>query len=44
MMTEELLTLGILTQKEVKKQDSKWPAYKKIFYAWNFASFRIGCS
>ena len=31
MMTEELLTLGLLTQKEVKKQDSKWPAYKKYF-------------
>ena len=31
MMTEELLTLGLLTQKEVKKQDPKWPAYKKYF-------------
>ena len=31
MMTEELLTLGLLTPKEVKTQDSKWPAYKKYF-------------
>ena len=31
MMTEELLTLGLLTSKEVKSQDPKWPAYKKYF-------------
>ena len=31
MMTEELLTLGLLTSKEVKSQDLKWPAYKKYF-------------
>ena len=30
MMTEELLNLGLLTQKEVKSQDSKSPAYKNI--------------
>ncbi|MAJ50961.1 MAG: X-Pro aminopeptidase [Flammeovirgaceae bacterium] len=31
MMTEELLKLGLLTTKEVKNQDPKWPAYKKYF-------------
>ena len=31
LMTEELLTLGLLTSNEVKSQDSKWPAYKKYF-------------
>ena len=31
MMTEELLTLGLLTSKDLKSQDPKWPAYKKYF-------------
>jgi Xaa-Pro aminopeptidase len=30
-MTEELLKLGLLKPKDVKKQDSDWPAVKKYF-------------
>ena len=30
-MTEELLKLGLLTQKEIEDQNPEWPAYKKYF-------------
>jgi Xaa-Pro aminopeptidase len=30
-MTEELLELGLLKPRDVKKQDSDWPAVKKYF-------------
>ncbi len=30
-MTEELLKLGLITQKEVEDQNPEWPAYKKYF-------------
>ena len=30
-MTEELLKLGLLTQKEVEDQNPEWPAYKEYF-------------
>jgi Xaa-Pro aminopeptidase len=31
LMTEELISLGLLTQEDVKNQDPKWPAVKKYF-------------
>jgi Xaa-Pro aminopeptidase len=31
LMTEELLKLKLITQKEVDKEDPDWPAYKKYF-------------
>lgn len=31
MMEEQLLKLGLLTQKEVEEQNPDWPAYKKYF-------------
>jgi Xaa-Pro aminopeptidase len=31
LMTEELLKLKLITQEEVDKEDSDWPAYKKYF-------------
>ncbi len=31
LMTEELLGLGLITREDVKKEDPKWPAYKKYF-------------
>lgn len=30
-MTEELLSLGLLKDEDVKKEDKNWPAYKKYF-------------
>lgn len=30
-MTEELIKLGLITEKEVKEQNPDWPAYKKYF-------------
>lgn len=31
VMQDELLRLGLITQKDISKQDPKWPAYKKYF-------------
>ena len=31
LMTDELIALGLLTKEDVKKEDPKWPAYKKYF-------------
>ncbi len=31
LMTEELISLGLLTEEDVKNEDPKWPAYKKYF-------------
>jgi Xaa-Pro aminopeptidase len=31
MMEKELISLGLLTQKDVDNEDPKWPAYKKYF-------------
>jgi len=30
-MEQELLSLGLITQEDIKKQDPEWPAYKKYF-------------
>ena len=31
LMTKELIGLGLITKEDVKKEDPKWPAYKKYF-------------
>ena len=31
LMTQELLSLQLITEKEVQNEDPKWPAYKKYF-------------
>jgi len=31
LMTEELVGLGLITREDIKKEDAKWPAYKKYF-------------
>ncbi len=31
LMTKELINLGLITNEDVKNEDSKWPAYKKYF-------------
>jgi len=31
LMTQELLSLGLITQKNIDNEDPKWPAYKKYF-------------
>ncbi|OIQ41348.1 MAG: X-Pro aminopeptidase [Bacteroidetes bacterium MedPE-SWsnd-G1] len=31
IMTKELIDLGLITKDDVKKEDPKWPAYKKYF-------------
>lgn len=31
LMEEQLLQLGLITTEDIKKQDPKWPAYKKYF-------------
>jgi len=31
LMTDELIQLGLISKKDVKNEDPKWPAYKKYF-------------
>jgi Xaa-Pro aminopeptidase len=31
IMEKELIGLGLITEEDIKKEDSKWPAYKKYF-------------
>lgn len=41
LMTEELITLKLITREDVKKENADWPAHKSIFKRTELRTFLV---